>query len=453
MAYVSCHVSHVDRRHRSLVILSGARLTAAELLGSALRINVNETTGERVPNAATNGVDRTLVVYRGYTPNYGGIIGQFFDLTGHAITGEFIAMDYPVNTPFEQAYGFRKPVAGVDASGNGVVAWEAGDILDQPDGSCTGIYAQRIDATGARIGSPFQVNTSTSGCQVEPQLAVQPDGSFLIAWSHANGFGSNPGVFARRYDSAGAPQGNDFRIGSAGDADDADPALSIDGSGNYAFAWISQSGLLFHHITATGAAVTPQVTVAGVTGRPSLAADIDTGNVLVAWQKLTAQDGHTIMARHYDATGAASGPELRLNALPMRDSADEENVAINGEPIVVTLGGGLFAVIWADQSDGGDAVFDLFGSIVASPAVMVRGNFLFASRSIWAMRSTCDRPRRATARAARCCSGNTPIPPPRAARGSLRSCVASTRSASRRSVRPRRRRAASRPRLRRDRSG
>ena len=67
----------------------------------------------------------------------------------------------------------------------------------------------------------------------------------------------------------------------------------------------------------------------------------------------------------------------------MRDSADEENVAINGEPIVVTLGGGLFAVIWADQSDGGDAVFDLFGSIVASPAVMVRGNFLFASRSIW----------------------------------------------------------------------
>ena len=208
-----------------LVILSGARLTAAELLGSALRINVNETTGERVPNAATNGVDRTLVVYRGYTPNYGGIIGQFFDLTGHAITGEFIAMDYPVNTPFEQAYGFRKPVAGVDASGNGVVAWEAGDILDQPDGSCTGIYAQRIDATGARIGSPFQVNTSTSGCQVEPQLAVQPDGSFLIAWSHANGFGSNPGVFARRYDSGGAPQGNDFRIGSAVNADDADPAL------------------------------------------------------------------------------------------------------------------------------------------------------------------------------------------------------------------------------------
>lgn len=358
-----------------------AHIAAAELLGSAARINVNETTAVRAPNAASNGTTRTLLVYRGSTATYDGIIGQFFDLAGSAVTGEFVAMDYPINTPFEQAYGIRKPVGGVDAAGNGVVAWEAGDVLSQPDGSCTAIYAQRIDATGARVGSPFQVNTTTFGCQVAPQLAVQPDGSFLIAWGHANG--SNAGIFARHYDAAGAPQGNDFRVGGAVNADDANPALAIDGSGDYALAWNSLNGLLFHRITATGTAVTPEVTVAGVSGRPSLAADLATGAVLVAWQKLTAQDGHTIMARHYDATGAASGAEFRVNALPMMDGVDEENLAINGEPVVVTLGGGQFVVLWADQSDPHDAYLDLFASIIASPGTMVRGNFVFAARSIW----------------------------------------------------------------------
>lgn len=191
-----------------------------------------------------------------------------------------------------------------------MVAWEAGDILNQPDGSCFGIYAQRINAAGAQIGTPFQVNTTTAGCQVAPQLAVQPDGSFLIAWSDANTFGPSPGVFARRYDTSGAAQGNDFRIGSAVNADDASPALAIDGSGNYACAWKSQNGLLFHRITATGAAVTAETTVAAIGGRPSLAADTATGNVLIAWQKLTVQDGHTINARHYDATGRCYRPRV-----------------------------------------------------------------------------------------------------------------------------------------------
>lgn len=364
-----------------LVALSAPHIATAELLGAAVRINVNESNGARAPRAASNGSTRALVIYGGDSGTSVGIVGQFFDLAGQPLTGEFFAMDYPANTPFEQKYGIRNAAAGLDAAGNGVVVWEAGDILNQPDGSCTGIYAQRINASGARVGSVFQVNTSTPGCQTQPQVAVQPDGSFLIVWGHANTF--NAGIYARRYDANGVPQGNDFRVGAAVNADDSGPSVAIDGTGNYALAWGSLNGIFFHRITASGAAVTPQTQVTTVAERPSLAVDVATGNVLVAWQTLTPADGHRIMARHFDATGSATGPEFPVNALPMMQSNDSDNIAINGEPGVIPLGDSRFAVLWADQSTPGDAWFDLFLSVVESPGTLVRGNFVFASRSIW----------------------------------------------------------------------
>jgi hypothetical protein len=68
-----------------------------------------------------------------------------------------------------------------DAAGNFVVVWESTD----QDGDQDGIYAQRFDSSGNRLGNEFQVNTFTRGNQSDPAVAMDATGNFIIAWIDA----------------------------------------------------------------------------------------------------------------------------------------------------------------------------------------------------------------------------------------------------------------------------
>jgi hypothetical protein len=86
------------------------------------------------------------------------------------------------------------PSAAMDAQGNFVIAWanyaETGGELD--------LYASHFNATGARDGNEFLVNTSTAGVQNLPAVALH-DGGAIVAW-HSNHPGSNAfDVYAQRF--------------------------------------------------------------------------------------------------------------------------------------------------------------------------------------------------------------------------------------------------------------
>ena len=59
------------------------------------------------------------------------------------------------------------PTVGLDAGGDAVIAWTS---VGQ-DGDGPGVYAQRFDPSGSRVGSEFQVNATTTGTQNTPTLA------------------------------------------------------------------------------------------------------------------------------------------------------------------------------------------------------------------------------------------------------------------------------------------
>src|SRR4029077_8366611 len=95
----------------------------------------------------------------------------------------------------------------MDANGNYVVAWHS----DSQDGSNWGIYAQRYNAAGAKQGNEFRVNTYTTSYQNGPSAAMDAAGDFVITWS-GEGIGDSNGVFAQRYNAAGVKQGTEFRV-------------------------------------------------------------------------------------------------------------------------------------------------------------------------------------------------------------------------------------------------
>ena len=70
------------------------------------------------------------------------------------------------------------------------------------------IFAQAYDASGARQGAEFRVNTVTEDNQYQPDVAALADGGFLITWTirdDANWYTTD--VHAQRFTATGTPVG------------------------------------------------------------------------------------------------------------------------------------------------------------------------------------------------------------------------------------------------------
>jgi hypothetical protein len=111
----------------------------------------------------------------------------------------------------------RSPVITTLTNGNVVVAWSS---LFQ-DGSYQGIYARVLNASGTAVTAPFRVNQYTNFNQRNPAIARLANGGFVVVWISENqGVNSvdlNRGVirvhvYARVYNAAGTPVGDEFRV-------------------------------------------------------------------------------------------------------------------------------------------------------------------------------------------------------------------------------------------------
>ena len=68
----------------------------------------------------------------------------------------------------------------MDADGDFVVVWESQG--EDPDGSW-GIYAQRFNSMGMKVGSEFRVNSNYTNNQATPAVAMDSYGNFVIVWA------------------------------------------------------------------------------------------------------------------------------------------------------------------------------------------------------------------------------------------------------------------------------
>src|SRR5947207_8624885 len=84
------------------------------------------------------------------------------------------------------------PRVAMDSTGAFLVAWQ------QSGGPSDEVFARRFTSAGAAIGTEFRVNTFTTNNQIRPAIAASPGGRFVIAWQSRGQDGSGYGVFARR---------------------------------------------------------------------------------------------------------------------------------------------------------------------------------------------------------------------------------------------------------------
>jgi hypothetical protein len=191
-----------------------------------------------------------------------------------------------------------EPRVAHDRGGNFLVVW------DSPgDGSAQGVFGQRFDVAGQRIGGEFQVNTTTTGYQDHPAPAMAPDGRFVVSWTSQQD-GSGLSVLARLYDALGTPLGGEFLVNTFTLGNQDSPSPTMDETGDFAIAWTSRSaqdgsaaGVFARRFDASGNARGGEFQVNSYTTgtqdlsffAPSLASD-SAGNLVATWRGET-QDG------------------------------------------------------------------------------------------------------------------------------------------------------------------
>lgn len=210
--------------------------------------------------------------------------------------------------PLLGIFDLAPPAVAMDAVGNFVVAWEDRSVLGTPV-----IQARRYSNAGLG-GLQFQVNPLQQLNASHPAATMDANGAFVLAWSvpHQTGSPGNPSssgleIYARRYGTAGLPQGTAFRVGTTV-AVDAQVSIAMDTAG-YTVGWLgTTSGYCcvpgevdVQRYAGDGSSTGTRVVAADgeseYVGVPAIAAQAD-GDFVVAWPLMHAGSA-VLQARLY----------------------------------------------------------------------------------------------------------------------------------------------------------
>ena len=208
-----------------------------------------------------------------------GIFMRLFAAGGTPTTGEIL-----VNQTTAGRQGL--PAVAFAPDGSIVVAWEgngAGDVA--------GIFVRRFSASGTPLAGETLANAPSSLRQGDPAVAMQNDGSFLIAWTTRGVDGSGYDTFGRRFSAAGQPVGDEFRVNGNRAGDQKAPDVAAVENGGYQVVWTSKGAgddgwdVKQSRVSAAGVAGRKSSFTLAAEGdqtQPKIAAGVD-GSTMIAW--------------------------------------------------------------------------------------------------------------------------------------------------------------------------
>lgn len=362
---LSSSVIRARRPRRQKIFSSGftveqleyRRLLSAGPIGFESRVNTFTPNAQIDPSAATDANGNYIVVWAssGQDGSGYGIYAQRYDAGGNPLSGEF-----RVNTFTAGAQG--SPSVAMSSTGDFVVTWDSAN----EDGNGYGVYAHRYNAAGAAQGGEFKVNTTTTGDQGDPRIAISASGAFVITWNDAGKDGNGFGVYAQRYNSSGVAQGSEFKVNTYTTGDQAFPDVAMDSSGDFVITWQSYDqdgdklGVYAQRYTSAGSVAGGEFKVNTYTTSdqrlPSVAMD-STGNFVIAWQSF-GQDGDQdgIYAKRFNNAGAVQGSEFKVNTYT---TSNQGSAAVGMDQ------NGNFVIDWQSAGQDGFA-YGIYGQVFTS---------------------------------------------------------------------------------------
>ncbi len=275
------------------------------------------------------------------------------EVVGGSVTG---TSESQVNT-YTSGAQYQPSVSGLSGGGHVVVWTSYGQ-----DGSVEGIYGQRYGVDGTAAGSEFQVNTYTSSLQYDAAVTGLSGGGFVVTWSSDGQDGNARGVFGQRYDATGAAAGSEFQVNTATNLWQHTSSVTALSNGGFVVTWTSwgqygnDDDVYGQRYDANGVAVGSEFrinTYMSSHQRDTIVSGLSDGGFIVAWVS-DDQDGSGkgIYGQRYDAAGAAAGAEFQISTYTSGHQR---------EPVVTSLSGGGFVVVWHNESAQDGDSYGVFG--------------------------------------------------------------------------------------------
>jgi hypothetical protein len=340
---------------RSNIHFSGSSSAGVPSFGEYV-VPQSHTLSFRVRPAVAAEADGDFVVaWTSYNQEsyYSGVFAQRFSSHGVPLATEFQVNSHTIDY---QAL----PSVAIDAAGNFVIAWES----YPQDGWSWGIFAQRFSSAGVPLAAEFQVNSYTIDTQAYPSVAAEPDGDFIIAWHSFGFFDFTCDLFARRYSSTGTPLASEFQINSYTNGQCV-PEIAVEPDGDFVisatrFAEHGYDGVFAHRFSSAGSRLGDEFQVNSFTdgqGFSTLGVS-DRGDFVIAWESFE-QDGSLggIFGQVFSSDGEPLGTEFPINSFTVNDQR---------KPVLAMADTGNFVVLWQSRGQYG-RLWRVFGQRFAIP--------------------------------------------------------------------------------------
>ncbi len=238
-------------------------------------------------------------------------------------------------------------------------------------------------AAGAQFGAPsdeFQVNPSSPSTQTNVAVAENQSGAYVIVWQD-----QSDGIFAQRYNAAGNMAGEVLRVdpGTVAAQAQIDPDVAVADDGSFVVVWQGSGnaggngtdviGRLYANDGTPGTEFIVNTQTTGEQTNPQVAMN-STGAFVVTWQGISAEDADGgVYARRYQADGTATdASQLIVNVAPY--------TGIQQNPTVGIASNGAFAVAWDDNTVTSDIYYQFYDAAGAAGAAATANNEVAGSQ-------------------------------------------------------------------------
>ena len=198
-----------------------------------------------------------IAVWQSYDPD-----GTYFDIQAQKFNVDGVAQGAEFTVNSEKASQQLSPEITELTNSDYVVVWAS---AEQDTANSYGIFGQLFEANGTAKGAEFQVNTYVEGRQDSPSIAALSDGGFVVSWNSVGQDGSNYGVYAQKFTSAGAKDGSETRLAENTEMNQMFASIDATDNGNFIASW---------HSNHDGVEYTPYDIYADIYNGDTLVADV-----------------------------------------------------------------------------------------------------------------------------------------------------------------------------------
>lgn len=302
----------------------------------------NNTNGTHLnPSIAVNASGNVVVVWQDDSDGNG-----YYDIkmSGYTIDGTCLFSNYTVNS---DSYGQQvNPSVAMDLTGKFVVVWQDYDNIDHE------IHMKGFDSTGSEYFSRRTANSTSTGRQLNPDVDILSNDNFVVVWENDNGGNGYNRIYMRGFNlSASTPEYfSEREVDPDGDGQQFDPVICKLADGNFVVAWEDDNDVNgYHEIYISGFdSEGSQYFIQKAASSSSegqeynpAIASDEDGYFAVTWQD-GFDDDYDIMTRAFNQSAVQIMEQLRVN----KDTSGQQTA-----PDVTIGNEGRMVIIWTDDTD------------------------------------------------------------------------------------------------------